>query len=292
MLRIQHNTSALSVQRHISNAGEKIHLAHQQLSSGKRINYSGDDAAGALISQNLEADIRGNRKALENLQDGLNVLSVADSEFGQLANILQRARELFVQTANDTNSVQNREATGLEITQLGQEWDRIVRASNFNGTPLLHYDADVGGALALQIGSGSSTDDIYDVNGAAFQVDGENLFASNLSGDYFELTGLAAQTDTHTNSQDAIDEIDTGLNYITSKRSIIGAMMNRLESSANNLQTSISNTAQANSRIKDVDVAFMAGELVQEQVKQNSASAMLTQASRQQNDIALRLITG
>src|SRR5690606_24858464 len=133
---INTNTASLNAQRYLGNNTTALAKSMEKLASGFRINRAGDDAAGLQISENLRAQIRGSKKALDNVQDGINVLNIVDGSFQQITDNLQRMRELAVQAANDTYATAQRQAISDELEQLKLDIDRIASATQFNGKSL------------------------------------------------------------------------------------------------------------------------------------------------------------
>src|SRR5690606_36346419 len=134
---INTNTASLNAQRYLGANTNALARSIEKLASGFRINRAGDDAAGLQISENLRAEIRGSKKALDNVQDGMNVLNIVDGAYQQITDNLQRMRELAVQGANDTYSTAQRNAIGQELDQLRADIARIANATQFNGKELM-----------------------------------------------------------------------------------------------------------------------------------------------------------
>lgn len=280
-LVINTNVSSLSAQRYLGVNTFALNKSMEKLASGYRINRAGDDAAGLSISENLRAQIRGSQKALQNVQDGINVLNVVDGAYQTITDNFQRMRELAVQAANDTYDVDARSAIQTEIFALYAENDRIANSTQFNGVDLL--SALTPANYNIQVGPNSGPNDVIDIVGAI----GDSTMGTGYG---LGLAGL--QVDTNANAQIAIGNIDNGtLDDLLQRRGTLGAMINRLESVAQNLQISIENLSASESRIRDVDVAAESAELVRNQILQQSASAMLAQAN-QSPSIALQLLQG
>jgi flagellin len=275
-LIINTNVSSMIAQRNLTNNTNMLNRSIEKLSSGYRINRAGDDAAGLQVSENLRAQIRGSKKALDNVQDGINVMNIADGALSVITDNIQRMRELAVQAANDTYDVDQRTAIQQEINARIADIDRISDAVQFNGVPLID------GSLAnmiLQVGpnSAAGVDDL-DVSGAFANAD----FAT-LSG------GGATLVDTHANALTALATMDTAIVAINSQRATLGSYVNQLESAAQNLMIGIENLSSSESRIRNVDVAAESAELVKAQILQQSAATVLAQAN-QGPALALQLL--
>lgn len=280
-LVVNTNVASINAQRSLSNNVMSLSKSMEKLSSGYRVNKAGDDAAGLTISENLRAQIRGSKKALDNVQDGINVLNIADGALGSITTNLQRIRELAVQAGNDTNSTASRTAIETETDQLALEITRISDATEFNGVKLLDGNATAI-AMKIQLGAGSaaatSVLDIgalggfADVDAAALSVADANILV-----------------DTNANALLTIALLDTAIGTVNTRRSNIGSAVNRLETTATNLMSSVENLSSAESRIRDVDVAEESANLVRNQVLQQASAAMLSQAN-QLPSVALSLL--
>ena len=279
-LTINTNPMSLNSQRNLSINTSNLSKSMERLSSGYRINRAGDDAAGLQISENLRAQVRGSKAALNNVQDGINVLNIADGAMQSITNNLQRVRELAVQAANDTYGTTERTAIAAEITQLAAEITRVSDATEFNGVNLLDGTAAGGANFTLQIGPESAA--------ATNSIDIEALNVFN-DIDSTALGVNALSVTNTTNAQAAIASVDTALGTVNSRRGTIGAVSNRLESAAQNLMVSIENMSSTESRIRNVDVASESAELVRHQILQQASAAMLSQAN-QAPGLALSLL--
>jgi flagellin len=276
-LVINTNLGALNAQRYLTNNTNSLSKTMEKLASGYRINKAGDDAAGLALSEKLRAQIRGSQKALDNVQDGINVMNIADGALQTIADNLQRMRELAVQAANDTYSATQRTSMQTEYDQLASGINQIAQAAQFNGIKLLDGTSTLSN---LQIGANTTANvDDFDVSGLF--VDSQ---ASALNVD-------TEQLDTHANALAAITALDTAIDTVNTTRGNLGASVNRLESTASNLASAIENTAASESRIRNVDVAMESANLARNQILQQAASAMLVQAN-QSPQLALQLLRG
>lgn len=281
-LVINSNISSINSQRNLANNTNALSQSMERLSSGFRINKAGDDAAGSQISEKLRSQIRGSSKALDNVQDGINVMNIADGALGSITGNLQRMRELAVQAGNDTYDSTSRTAIETELDQLAAEITRISDATEFNGVNLLDGSNNGTGNFVLQIGQGNaSATNTLDLGALGVFADSD---AAALGVDDGSI-----HVDNNTNARNAINSIDTALTNINTQRSNIGAAMNRLETTSQNLMISIENLSASESRIRNVDVAAESAELVRNQVLQQASAAMLSQAN-QAPSLALSLL--
>jgi len=273
-LRINTNVAALNARRLLTNTTSAQQNSLERLSSGSRINKSGDDAAGLAISENLRAQIRGLRQAKRNASDGISLVQVTEGGLNEVSNILIRLRELAVQAASDTIGDTERAFTDREFQSLKAEVQRISETTNFNGIPLLNGRPQ---PIDIQIGVQNTANDrlSYDtafanIGVAAIGIDGDAVISK-------------------TAAQAALGKIDGGLKHVNEVRSTLGAMQNRLASTVNNLSIYDENLSAANSRIRDVDVAEESSELVKQNILQQAGVSVLSQANSSQQ-LALKLL--
>jgi flagellin len=275
-LMINANIASINAQRHLTMNTTALQNSMEKLASGYRINRASDDAAGLGLSENLRAQIRGSQKALDNTQDGINVMNIADGAMQTITDNLQRMRELAVQAANDTYSTTQRTSMQTEYDQLASGITQIASAVQFNGIQLLDGTSTI---ASIQIGANTTANvDDFDV--------------SSLFTDVTASTGLNVDTqtlDSHANAQNAITALDTALTTINTNRGNLGASVNRLQSTATNLSTMVENTSASESRIRNVDVAAESANLTKNQILQQAAAAMLSQAN-QSPQLALQLL--
>ncbi|MED3955176.1 flagellin [Priestia aryabhattai] len=242
-MRINHNITALNTYRQFNNANNAQSKSMEKLSSGLRINSAADDAAGLAISEKMRGQVRGLDMASKNAQDATSMIQTAEGGLNETHDILQRMRELAVQSSNDTNTTDDRAEIQLEIDDLTKEIGRIANTTQFNGQNLLDQTGGVTGKFTFQIGAndGQTLDVTFaDMQASALGVDSINL-------------GTDASTSTA-----AIKTIDGAIKKVSDERSQLGAKQNRLEHTINNLSTSSENLSSAESRIRDVDYALAA----------------------------------
>jgi len=276
-LIINTNIGSMNAQRYLGNNTNALQKSMEKLASGYRINRAGDDAAGLALSESLRSQIRGSQKALDNTQDGINVMNIADGALQTITDNLQRMRELAVQASNDTYNATQRTSMQTEYDQLASGITQIASAAQFNGITLLDGNT---GTLTLQIGANTVANvDDFDVSSLFIDATSATL-------------GVDTSTlDTHANAQTAIAALDTAIDSINTARGNLGASSNRLESNATNLSTGIENLSSSESRIRNVDVAMESATLSRNQILQQAASAMLAQAN-QTPQLALQLLKG
>jgi len=235
----------------------------EKLSSGLRINRAGDDAAGLAISEKMRGQIRGLDMASKNAQDGISLIQTAEGALNETHSILQRMRELAVQSSNNTNTQEDRDAIQEEVDALILEIDRIATTTEFNTQTLLSGGIT---SMTLQVGANSS-------QAITFAID-------NMDSNALGVDGVTLNTD-HSTSTGAITTIDGAISAVSLQRAKLGAIQNRLEHTINNLGTSSENLSAAESRIRDVDMAKEMMNFTKNNILTQAAQAMLAQANQQ-----------
>lgn len=266
-LRIQTNTMALTAQRHLKDTRALLDRSLERLSSGYRINRSGDDAAGLAISEKLRAKTRGLVQAQRNASDGVSLIQVAEGGLNEIQNILVRLRELGVQSASDTIGARERGYLNEEYRSLKEEIDRIANSTEFNGSYLLD---GTGGSLDFQVNTGG--DNLLGVDRISFDA-----FKLDVNVDKLGLEELSVGT--KFDAQRSLSQIDTAIEKVSSVRGQLGALENRLESTIKNTSISIENLSAARSRIKDVDIAEETSEMTKRNILMQAGTSMLAQAN-------------
>ncbi|WP_121640479.1 flagellin Hag [Virgibacillus sp. Bac330] len=258
---INHNIAALNTHRQLSNNNGAVQNSLEKLSSGLKINKAGDDAAGLAISEKMRGQIRGLEMAQKNAQDGISLAQTAEGAMNETHAILQRMRELAVQSSNDTNTDKDRAELQKEVDQLKSALDDISTDTEFNTQKLLdgsfeatfHVGANEGQNLSLEIG---------------------NMSSEELNVNEIDITEQGK-------ADAAITTIQTAIDNVSSERSKIGAVQNRLQHTINNLGTSAENLTAAESRIRDVDMAKEMMNFTKNNILTQAAQSMLAQANQQ-----------
>ena len=267
---VQHNLAAANTNRQLGIITNEQSKSTEKLSSGYRINRAGDDAAGLSISEKMRSQIRGLDKASSNAQDGISLIQVAEGALNETHSILQRMNELATQAANDTNAATDRTAIQKEINALTSEISRISSTTQFNTMNLL--DGKFSGKN-LQIGA---------LNGQKIQITIGAMNASSIGVKKLDVTTFSNAGAAMSNIQKAIDKVST-------QRSALGAVQNRLEHTIKNLDTTSENTSSAESRIRDTDMAKEMVSYSKNNILMQAGQSMLAQAN-QQNQGVLSLI--
>lgn len=261
-MRINTNISAMNAHRQLGVNTSLAAKSMEKLSSGLRINRAGDDAAGLAISEKMRGQIRGLNQASRNAQDGISLIQTAEGALNETHSILQRMRELAVQSATDTNTDDDRAELQKEVAQLLLEVDRIATTTEFNTQSLLDGTGGTLGAFTFHIGANAGqtvTVTIADMQAAALGIGAVNI-------------------STQAGADAAITTIDGAIGTVSAERALLGANQNRLEHTIANLGTSSENMADAESRIRDVDMAAEMMEFTKQNILNQAATAMLAQA--------------
>lgn len=268
-MRIQHNISALNTHRNLAFNNTQSSKNLEKLSSGYKINRAGDDAAGLAISEKMRAQIKGLDMATKNSQDSISLIQTAEGALNETHSILQRMRELSVQSRNDTNENLDRTFLQDEINQLTSEIDRIANTTEFNEKTLLKGDlATSGTALTFQIGANE---------GQTMKLAIKDMRTSALASG----SQLTVNIATGAGASAAIVEIDKAIKTVSTQRSALGAVQNRLEHTINNLGAASENLTAAESRIRDTDMAAEMMAFTKNNILTQAAQSMLAQANQQ-----------
>jgi len=282
MLNINTNYAASFAANAAKRSQLGLDSAMEKLSSGSRINYAKDDAAGLALAKRIEKEVQGLAVASRNAADAQSLLDTADGALGETHNLLLRMRELAVQSSNGTLQSSDRTALDAEFEQLKAEVDRIDTNTKWAGTTL--FD---GAAKSFQIGTGNTANDRITVNIADMasatiipKID-NNSPATPADPADDVLTDIS----TATNAQLTIAALDTAINTVSAERGEIGAISNRLSSTVANLDQIGVNLSASQARIQDADFAAETGNLAKNQILQQAATAMLAQANASKGTI-------
>lgn len=268
---INTNVNSLVAQNAVNINARNLSNAMEQLSTGKRINGAKDDAAGLSIAQVMTSQIRGLNQAIRNANDGISLLQTADGAMIEQSNMLQRMRELAVQSASDTVTTTQKGFLNNEFIALKAEIDRIGSQTSWNDRKLLDGSGGLAGGSGIykfQVGSSSTT----------ISVNVPDARTTATTGAYKDIT-TATISDAAT-ADTAIGLVDLALTSANDARSQIGAAINQLTYAADNMSNIAMNTAASRSRIEDTDYAQASTELARTQIIQQAATAMLAQANQ------------
>ncbi|PLP93196.1 flagellin FliC [Pseudomonas sp. FFUP_PS_473] len=274
-LTVNTNTTSLGVQKNLNRASDALSTSMTRLSSGLKINSAKDDAAGLQIATRMTSQIRGQTMAIKNANDGISIAQTAEGAMQEQTNILQRMRELAIQSRNDSNSPEDRLALDKEFQSMLEEINRIAASTELNGKKLLDGSAD---EMVFQVGSNANTNNQISITlSAAMATTGTNAALSSLNGLTITGANSAAAEATFTAAISAIDE---ALQTINDTRADLGAAQNRLTSTVNNLQNINENAEAARGRVQDTDFAAETAQLTKQQTLQQASTSVLAQANQ------------
>ncbi|ARU60428.1 flagellin [Tumebacillus avium] len=272
-MRIQNNLSALFAQNKLQANNNNLSKSLEKLSSGYRINRAGDDAAGLAISEKMRGQISGLNMGVKNSQDGVSLIQTAEGALNESHSILQRMRELAVQSVNDTNTTGDRSKIKDELQQLKSELDRIADTTQFNGQKLLDGSFS---AKTFQIGANAGQTMSLTVNSMNTSALNVSLTQANID----KIATAGTNASQVAASSNLITFVDDAIETVNNERSKLGAVQNRLEHTINNLQTSAENLTAAESRIRDVDMASEMVKFTKNQILTQAGTSMLAQANQ------------
>jgi flagellin len=274
-LRVNTNVTSITAQRSLSTVTDRLTGNFRRLSTGLRISSAADDAAGLAISERLRSQVRSLEQARRNASDGISLMQTAEGALNEVSSILIRLRELAIQSSNGSVNGQDKETLDQEFQNLVNEVDRIGRSTEFSGIKLLDGSAT---SVSFQVGLGTASGiDQLDVTLSP-------ALSTSLSLNSLDI-GSGGATST------AITSIDTAINSVSSLRGTLGAVQNRLAITINNLAISTENLTSAESRIRDVDVAYETAQLTRNNILQQASISVLSQANSQPQS-ALQLLQG
>ena len=281
-MRINHNISSMITQGALGRVNRDLTTSLERLSTGIRINRASDDAAGLSVSEQMRTQVSGMSKARSNAQDGIALLNIAEGAVNEIEGMLQRMRELAVQSTNDTLTSTERSYTNQEYQALISEIDRITNVTQYNTQTLL--DGRIG-----SFGATGSASSILHIGPNAQSFDRVTISIDGTSSGSLSITGTSVTSQAAAES--AISSIDTAINSVNKLRSDLGAYVNRLDHAINNLDNQVHNTQSAESLIRDVDFATETSQFTRNQILTQSATAMLAQANQVPQSV-LQLIGG
>lgn len=280
MTVINTNANATITANALSRNERAMSQSMERLSTGMRINSAADDAAGLAISSKLTSQINGLNQASRNANDASSMIQTADGAAIEIDNMLQRMRELSVQSANGTNTTEDIANLDIEFLALATEIDRIVDATEWNGMTILDGASGSSGEFTFQIGANDGqtlTVDFSDFNLAA-GASGTPM-ASDLSGAATTVPTITTST------ANIIDTLDNAIAGVASQRATFGAAINRLAYTVDNLANVSQNTSSSRSQIQDANYASETTELARTQIIQQAGTAMLSQANQQAQSV-------
>ena len=277
---INHNISSMYANRTLGVSNQEIQGNIEKLSSGQRINKAGDDASGLAVSEKMRSQIRGLNQASRNIENAVSFIQTTEGYLAETTDILQRIRELAVQSANGIYSDEDRMQIQVEVSQLVSEVDRIASQAQFNGMNMLTggfaQDSASGRIMQLQIGAN------VDQNARVF-IGTMTATALGLKGAQGGDEQISISTPDEANM--TLAAVDAALTNVTKQRADLGAYQNRFEMAAKGINIAAENTQAAESRIRDTDMASEMVEFTKNSILTQAGTAMLAQANSQSQTV-------
>ncbi len=264
---INTNIGSLNATRQLESSGKDLAVSMQRLTSGQRINSAADDAAGLAVATSMTTQIMGTDQAVRNANDGISMAQTIDGAADEVTNMMQRQRELAVQSLNGTYSSDNRAAMDAEYQALGSEIGRIADTTKFNGVAVM----DTAISTDIHVGWEDSAAD--------------SIAVTTIAGNAIATAVSAEDLTTATNAAAAVLVLDTQLTSLNTARSGVGAVQNRLDHTVSNLQNVSENVSAARSGIQDTDFAKESANLAKNQVLQQAGMSMLSQANQASQNV-------
>ncbi len=275
---INNNISALNANRQLNLTGNSMTKTIAQLSSGQRINTAGDDASGLAVSEKMRSQYRGLQQATRNAQNGISFIQTTEGYLNETTNIMQRMRELAIQSANGIYSDSDRALIQVEVNQLVAEVDRIASQAEFNKMNMLTGRFAADGQTPMTFHIGANMDQRISVNIGS-------MTAANLQvGGDTPISISSVET-----ANQALGRIDEGIQMVVAQRAELGAVQNRMESMVKSLMIATENTIASESVIRDADMASAMVAYTREQILQQTGAAMLANANMKNQSI-MRII--
>lgn len=266
---INTNISAMKAANASASANQALGTAMERLSTGKRINSASDDAAGLAIATTMTSQVRGMSQGIRNANDGISMAQTAEGALAEVTNMLQRVRELAVQSASGSYQDTDRGYMNSEVAELQAQINSVLTDTEFNGNAVFSTTAGTDVSLTIQVGANNG--DTITLTSSA--IDGTNVSA----------TALDVTTQTLANT--TIDNVDLALADVSATRASLGAGQSRLESAVNNLTNNVTNLSDARSRIEDTDYSTETTALAKAQILSQASTAMLSQANQSQQNV-------
>jgi flagellin len=291
------NSAALRSANANNMASKGLSTSMERLSTGKRINSAKDDAAGLAISSKMTAQIRGMTQGIRNANDGVSLAQTAEGALGEVANMLQRMRELTVQGLNGTNDTASKTAIQSEMDQLSVQIGDTLKNTEFNGKKLF-VGSGTGGAAAaagaddIKLQAGANASDVVTIKQSGLVANADILAVAGPAASQIQLNGVADDLNTAA-ANDAVAAattaslalFDKAIAAVSTERANLGAVQNRLESTVNNLTANVTNLTDARSRIEDADFSAETTALAKQQILSQASTAMLAQANQSQQGV-------
>jgi flagellin len=264
---INTNIGSLNATRQLDSSSRDLAVSMERLTSGKRINSAADDAAGLAVATKMTSQVMGTDQAVRNANDGISMAQTIDGAAEEMTSMMQRQRELAIQSLNGTYSSDNRTAMDAEFNALSSELARVATTTKFNGINVMQAAT----ATNIHVGWEDSTAD--------------SIALTTIAGSAIATAVALLGVDSSANAALAITGLDTNMTTLSTARSGVGAVQNRLDHTISNLQNISENTSAARSNIQDADFAKESASLARDQVLQQAGMSMLSQANQASQNV-------
>lgn len=281
---INHNMSSLFASRMEGITTGSLQSSMEKLSSGERINKAGNDASGLAVSEKMRSQIRGLNQASRNIGDAVSFVQVAEGYLSETTDVLQRIRELAVQSSNGTFSEEDRMQIAVEVSQLVAEVDRIASSAQFNGMNLLTGRFSRESDTVMQFQIGANVD--QSIRAYIGTMTATALGLKGIQGEESNVISVGSPDE----ANQTLATIDEALKNVNKQRADLGAYQNRMELAQKGINVAAENTQAAESRIRDTDMAEEMVNFTKNQILSQASTAMLSQAQNQNRDSVLRLL--
>jgi flagellin len=284
MTVINTNINALQAANASNSAAAMTSQAMTRLSTGLRINSAADDAAGLSIATSMTSQINGMNQGIKNANDGISLAQTAEGSLTEVTNMLQRVRELAVQSASGTYSSSDRDQMQSEVTSLTTQISNVLGTTTFNGVGLFSTSSSTSVSFVIQAGANNSTSDQITISSTGF--DGAQLVNTLASGKGFQVNDTSGAAGTGVaNAQTTIDNVDAMLANVNTVNANFGAGQSQLQSAVNNMTNNVTNLSAARSRIEDTDYSAESTAMAKAQILSQASTAMIAQANQSQQNV-------
>jgi flagellin len=283
MTVINTNVNALQATAASNAAATMTSQAMTRLSTGKRINSASDDAAGLAIATSMTSQINGMNQGIKNANDGISLAQTAEGSLTEVTNMLQRVRELAVQSASGTYSSSDRDQMQAEVTSLTGQIKNVLTSTTFNGVALFSTTSGSNLTFSIQAGANHAADV---VSISSVGIDGTQLVSTLASGAGFQVSDTVSGDGTGiANANTTIDNVDTVLKQVATVNANFGAGQSQLQSAVNNMTNNVTNLSAARSRIEDTDYSAESTAMAKAQILSQASTAMIAQANQSQQNV-------
>jgi flagellin len=284
MTVINTNINALQAANASNSAAAMTSQAMTRLSTGLRINSAADDAAGLSIATSMTSQINGMNQGIKNANDGISLAQTAEGSLTEVTNMLQRVRELAVQSASGTYSSSDRDQMQSEVTSLTTQISNVLGTTTFNGVGLFSTSSSTSVSFVIQAGANNSTSDQITISSTGF--DGAQLVNTLSGGKGFQVNDTTGSAGTGVaNAQTTIDNVDAMLANVNTVNANFGAGQSQLQSAVNNMTNNVTNLSAARSRIEDTDYSAESTAMAKAQILSQASTAMIAQANQSQQNV-------